>query len=138
MNNKPISGHTVRMGDQDAAEPDHPFTQRMVDLANDCVAAAESALTTLMPDLADQLVSSTEACGVETLISRRSVARDISFNTGQIAGGLAGQAHELRWPHWRDDIPPPPTRTCQSCGTEFGFHLKAEWQWCPACRAALD
>jgi hypothetical protein len=133
-----LSGQSVPVTVHDEPGASSRTTKRELELANECVAAAESALATLMPDLAGRLASSPEACGVAMLITGRQLADNIPYYTSQIAGGLVHEALELRWPNWRDGIPLPPSRVCPSCQTELSHGFKRSWQWCPACGNALD
>ena len=131
-------GQSVRVPDVDDSGERRQRTERESELANECIAAAESALATLMPDLADRLGSSREAAGVYLAIIDRMVANEIPSDTSQIAAGLVAQARELRWPNWRDGIPAPPPQTCSSCATEWKFAVKQGFRHCPACGNALD
>lgn len=122
--------------------PEDPFSysKRQVEIANDCIALAESTLATLTPQIATRLQSSREASGAGILVTRRMLAGELPHLTAQIANGLIGQAQDLRWPNWRDGIPERPTpkpKPCPSCDTQMPPNFHASWQWCPACGNAL-
>lgn len=114
-----------------------PQSPREIELADECIAAAESALASLLPDLAGQLSSSQEASGVAMSIAYRALDKEIPWHTGQVAGGLVHEAQELRWPNWRDGIPLPPRRACPTCEMEMPGYFKSAWQWCPRCGSSL-
>ena len=114
------------------------YTDAEIEIADRCVDLAETFLGTHTPDIADRFGSSREASGAFMSITTRQLSGEIPDSTARIAAGLAAQAHDERWPDWRDELPDLPVgRTCPACSLEMPLTFRNTWSWCPACGHAL-